>query len=106
MRPASPTDPGPDSPSGVTDTTVTLSIAAPVSCRVLLVDDDAVVRHRLTSLLETAGYEVYTASSGKEALRILDSTSCQIVLTVWLLFVLVGLVLCCFLCFVRGKGFF
>jgi len=105
MQPDSPTGAGPDSPSGVTDTTVTLSIEAPASCRVLLVDDDAVVRHRLTALLETAGYEVYAASSGKEALRILDSTSCQIVLTDWHMPDMDGLALCRHLRQVRGKGY-
>ena len=105
MQPDSSSDDWRDSPSDVTDTTVTLSIQAPAACRVLLVDDDAVVRHRLTSLLRAAGYEVYAASSAEEALRFLDSTFCQIVLTDWHMPDMDGLALCRHLRHRRGKGY-
>ncbi|HVT09427.1 MAG TPA: response regulator [Polyangia bacterium] len=39
---------------------------------ILLVDDDADLRQCLVDVLEDAGYLVQTASSGREALRLLD----------------------------------
>jgi len=105
MQPESPTDGWRDSSPDVTDTTVTLSIEGPATCRVLLVDDDEVVRYRLTSLLRNAGYEVYAASSGEEALRFLDLTFCQIVLTDWHMPDMDGLALCRHLRRLRGKGY-
>jgi CheY-like chemotaxis protein len=39
---------------------------------ILLVDDDADLRQCLVDVLEDAGYQVKTASSGREALRLLD----------------------------------
>jgi two-component system, cell cycle response regulator len=94
-----------DSSSDGVDTTLTLSIEVPRLCRVLLVDDDAVVRYRLTSLLRPAGYEVHCASSGQEALRLLDSTFCQIVLTNWQMPDMDGLALCRHLRRLRGHGY-
>ncbi|WP_434044343.1 MULTISPECIES: response regulator [Sorangium] len=38
---------------------------------VLLVDDDAELREMLREMLESAGYDVYCASNGKEALDLL-----------------------------------
>ena len=88
-----------------TDTTVSLRIQPPRPCRVLLVDDDQVVVYRLTSLLKPAGYEVHTASSGTEALRLLDSTFCQIVLTGWHMPDMDGIALCRHLRHLQGKGY-
>jgi diguanylate cyclase (GGDEF)-like protein len=64
------------------------------SCRVLLVDDDALVLARLSALLHASDYEVEVASTGEEALRILDSTHCHIVLTDWQMPDMDGLALC------------
>jgi two-component system cell cycle response regulator len=64
------------------------------SCRVLLVDDDALVIARLSALLHASQYEVEVASTGEEALRILDSTHCHIVLTDWQMPDMDGLALC------------
>jgi diguanylate cyclase (GGDEF)-like protein len=63
-------------------------------CRVLVVDDDEVVRAQLALLLRLAGYDVRVAGSGEEALAILGTTSCQIVLTDWQMADMDGLALC------------
>ena len=38
--------------------------------RLLLVDDDAILRGMLAFLFSSAGYQVYQASNGNEALKI------------------------------------
>jgi diguanylate cyclase (GGDEF)-like protein len=63
-------------------------------CRVLVVDDDGLVRARLAALLEAAQYQVEVAASGEEALRALDATQCHIVLTDWQMPDMDGLALC------------
>jgi len=63
-------------------------------CRVLVVDDDELVRRQLVHLLGLAGYDVQAAGSGEEALRILRAMSCQIVLTDWQMADMDGLSLC------------
>jgi two-component system cell cycle response regulator len=64
------------------------------SCRVLVVDDDALVRARLATLLNASRYEVEVAATAEEALRILDATHCHIVLTDWQMPDMDGLALC------------
>ena len=64
------------------------------SCRVLVVDDDPLVRARLSALLHVSQYEVEVASTGEEALRTLVSTHCHIVLTDWQMPDMNGLALC------------
>jgi two-component system cell cycle response regulator len=64
------------------------------SCRVLVVDDDALVRARLSTLLSASRYEVEVAATAEEALRILDATHCHIVLTDWQMPDMDGLALC------------
>ncbi len=44
-----------------------------MTIKILIADDDPVVRHILTSILETRGYTVLTASSGAEGLSLLSS---------------------------------
>jgi diguanylate cyclase (GGDEF)-like protein len=63
-------------------------------CRVLVVDDDDLVRARLMALLRTAGFEVESAACGEEALRLLAASHCQIVLTDWQMPDMDGLTLC------------
>jgi two-component system cell cycle response regulator len=63
-------------------------------CRVLVVDDDELVRAQLANLLIAARYEVELAASGAEALRVLSSTRCDIVLTDWQMPRMDGLALC------------
>ncbi len=48
---------------------------------VLVVDDDDDARGALARVLESAGYTVHTASSGKEALRIVKEKPVQVVLS-------------------------
>ncbi len=49
--------------------------------RILAVDDQRYFRELLEGLLSEEGYDVVTASSGEEALRILDQSHFDIVLT-------------------------
>jgi two-component system cell cycle response regulator len=76
------------------DTSITLLVDPSERCRVVLVDDDELVRRQIATLLRMAGYDVLTAGSGEEALRILDKTPCQIVLTDWQMPDMDGLALC------------
>jgi two-component system, cell cycle response regulator len=68
--------------------------AARDSCRVLVVDDDALIRERLSALLNASHYDVEVAATAAEALRILDTIHCHIVLTDWLMPDMDGLALC------------
>src|SRR5581483_364816 len=65
------------------DDTIITAPKAPEPCRVLLVDDDELLRTRLAILLEHAGYLVSVAGSGEEALRRLESDPCSIVISDW-----------------------
>jgi two-component system, cell cycle response regulator len=53
---------------------------SPQPCRVLMVDDDELVRARLTALLRMAQFEVETATSGEQALHIMSERRCHILL--------------------------
>jgi len=48
--------------------------------KILIIDDDKVIRERLTRLLETDGYEIFTAEDGKKGLSIFDQENPQIAL--------------------------
>jgi two-component system, cell cycle response regulator len=74
--------------------TLTLKVGSLWQCRVLVVDDDEVIRAQLVVLLRLAGYDVHAAGSGEEALRILKTTPCQIILTDWQMPDMDGLSLC------------
>jgi PleD family two-component response regulator len=63
-------------------------------CRVLVVDDDALVRARLSAVLNATHYDVELAGTGEEALRVLDSVNCHIVVTDWQMPDMDGLALC------------
>ena len=67
---------------------------SPHVCRVLVVDDDSLVRSRLSALLSVARYQVEVAASGAEALRVLADSPCDIVLTDWHMPDMDGLALC------------
>jgi two-component system, cell cycle response regulator len=73
---------------------LTQQLAAGNSCRILVVDDDVLVRARLSALLNASHYDVEVASTGEEALRILDATRCHIVLTDWQMPDMDGLAVC------------
>jgi diguanylate cyclase (GGDEF)-like protein len=64
------------------------------SCRVLVVDDDVLVRAQLCALLHESDYEVETAASGEDALRLLRSYPCDIVVTDWQMPTMDGVALC------------
>jgi diguanylate cyclase (GGDEF)-like protein len=76
------------------DTTLSHQLGVALACRVLVVDDDELVRARLKFYLEKSKFEVVVASSGKEALQVLSSTHCQVVLTDWQMPDMDGLTLC------------
>jgi two-component system cell cycle response regulator len=76
------------------DNLLTQQLEARNSCRVLVVDDDALVCARLSALLNASQYDVEVATTGEEALRVLDATHCHIVLTDWQMPHMDGLALC------------
>lgn len=50
----------------------------------IVVDDSAAMRHHLSKALQTLGWQVRNASSGNEALTVLDSLPrCDLILTDW-----------------------
>jgi diguanylate cyclase (GGDEF)-like protein len=63
-------------------------------CRVLVVDDDVLVRAQLCALLHGSDYDVETATSGEDALRLLRSYPCDIVVTDWQMPLMDGVTLC------------
>jgi diguanylate cyclase (GGDEF)-like protein len=63
-------------------------------CRVLIVDDDASTRECLRGLLQREFYDVVLACSGEEAIRVMHTTPCDIVLTDWQMPDMDGLALC------------
>lgn len=65
----------------LSDTVLTLQLLEPTACRVLIVDDDELVRARLTALLRMSRFEVRTAASAQEALKLLSEDRCEILLT-------------------------
>jgi diguanylate cyclase (GGDEF)-like protein len=83
-----------DSSADLHDTILNQRMETSEVCRVLVVDDDDLVRARLTALLRNADFEVEAAANGEDALRILGSRHCQIVLTDWQMPDMDGLSLC------------
>jgi diguanylate cyclase (GGDEF)-like protein len=83
-----------DSSADLHDTILTQRMQNLQPCRVLVVDDDDLVRARLTALLRNAEFEVEAASNAEDALRILGSRHCQILLTDWQMPDMDGLSLC------------
>src|SRR5579863_6844521 len=76
------------------ETTIVQQLVPQWQCRVLVVDDDDIVRAQLSALLKRAHYEVQVAASGEDALRMLGTANCQIVLTDWQMPGMDGLELC------------
>ncbi len=62
--------------------------------RILVVDDDASIRKVLETLLVQGGYQVITATNGREAVQSLNDAGPQIVITDWEMPVMDGLELC------------
>jgi diguanylate cyclase (GGDEF)-like protein len=86
-----PPDTGTDA---IHDTTIVQQLMPQWRCRVLIVDDDEIVRAHLSAVLRKAHYDVQVAASAEEALRILEAAQCQIVLTDWQMPGMDGLALC------------
>jgi diguanylate cyclase (GGDEF)-like protein len=63
-------------------------------CRVLIVDDDDILRAQLWAMLKRAHYDVQVAASGEDAIRVLRTLDCQIVLADWQMPGMDGLSLC------------
>jgi CheY-like chemotaxis protein len=57
-----------------------MTSTTPAAPRVLVVDDDAALRHALTALLDQAGYRTEPASDGAEALRKLQQDPIDLLL--------------------------
>jgi len=62
--------------------------------RVLIVDDDKLMVERLQALVESAGFEVISAATGREALEILRADYCPIVVSDWTMPDMDGVELC------------
>jgi DNA-binding response OmpR family regulator len=56
-------------------------MASAVSTRILVIDDDDLVRAALTDMLRTAGFDVVTASNGRLGIELLDSTPVDAIIT-------------------------
>ncbi len=52
-----------------------------ISTRLLVIDDDNLVRAALTDMLQTAGFEVVTASNGRLGIELLDTTAVDAIIT-------------------------
>ncbi len=63
------------------NTTTTNSRKQPTTGRVLVVDDHARARESMADILECAGHHVQCSSSAVEALRTLDTTSVDVIIT-------------------------
>ncbi len=49
------------------------SLNEPTKMRILVADDDSVIRHLVCSIVKSEGYEVVVAEDGRQALRILQT---------------------------------
>jgi DNA-binding response OmpR family regulator len=70
------------------------NLAASRPCRVLVVDDDDLVRARLVALLRLSHFNVESAASAEDALVIMTVRRCEILLTDWEMPGMGGLALC------------
>jgi putative two-component system response regulator len=61
---------------------------------ILVVDDDDLCRDALAEVLRRCGYDVVTASDGRQALEILAKTDCRMVISDWVMPEMNGLALC------------
>jgi diguanylate cyclase (GGDEF)-like protein len=83
-----------ESPDVLHDTTIVQQLVPQWRCSVLVVDDDEIVREQLSTVLTSAGFDVQLTASGEEALRDLDTSQYQIVLTDWEMPGMDGVALC------------
>ncbi|MGQ9650723.1 MAG: diguanylate cyclase [Phycisphaerae bacterium] len=83
-----------ENPAAVTAATSNEHPDCPQGRKVLVVDDEPSTRRVLEGLLVNAGYEVFTATNGIEAVRILNDVGPQIVIADWEMPLMNGLQLC------------
>lgn len=70
------------SDSGVFEQTLTLELSAlQPQLRVLIVDDDPDARDYLVAVVQEAGYQTAVAASGEQALQLLETEFCPIMIT-------------------------
>ena len=62
--------------------------------RVVAVDDDVIALELMANALSTAGHQVLTASSGSEALAIVEREGCRLVISDWDMPDMTGVELC------------
>lgn len=79
--------------------------ANPPPWRILLVDDEPTQRLIMARLLKRAGYEVETASNGKEALTKIEAGDFQLMITDWEMPEMDGIALCSALRASQTKGY-
>lgn len=80
-------------------------LATPPDWRILLVDDEPTQRLIMARLLKRAGYEVDTASNGKEALDKIEAGDFHLMITDWEMPEMDGIALCSALRSSQGKGY-
>jgi len=93
MRPESQRDEPEENPD-LHDTILTHRLQSPQPCRLLVVDDDDLVRTRLATVLRAAQFDVEAAGSADEALHVMRMRPCQVLLTDWQMPDMDGLALC------------
>ncbi len=69
-------------------------IENPENIKILVVDDDPIIRKNIKEILSSEGYQVYTAENGKIALEILPEIEPDIILVDYLMPELDGISLC------------
>lgn len=79
---------------GLGDTSVSLTLDPAYRCPVLIVDDDKSIVAALATLMRRANYEVYTADSARQALCVMNTVACSVVITDWQMPDMDGLALC------------
>src|SRR3954464_4359375 len=62
--------------------------------RVLIVDDDEIVLAMLENALKGGGYEGETARNGREAMEIIHSSNCRLIISDWEMPEMSGVELC------------
>jgi diguanylate cyclase (GGDEF)-like protein len=80
-------------------------LATPPDWRILLVDDEPTQRLIMARLLKRAGYDVDTASNGKEALGKIEAGDFQLMITDWEMPEMDGIALCSALRSSQTKGY-
>jgi two-component system, cell cycle response regulator len=84
----------PEPATDLSDSMLMQRLQSSQPCRLLVVDDDDLVRTRLATVLRAAQFEVEVAASGDEALRVMNARPCQVLLTDWQMPDMDGLALC------------